>query len=133
MSKFLISLVFFLSLLAPAAAFSGQASAVNIFPGGVCKPGEAGSGSTACKSVEKQQGQNDKNPIITIIRAAINVLSFLVGILAVIGLIVSGIRLMTSGGDTSAVASARSGVIYSLIGILVVVLAQTIVVFALGR
>jgi hypothetical protein len=132
MRQFLILLAVFLALLLPVFVAGSRTSAVNIF-NNTCDAGAAGSGSAVCRSVRSQEGSNDQNPIIKIIKAAIEIVSFLVGIAAVIGLVVSGIRLTTAGGDSNAVASARSGLIYSLVGIAVVVLAQAIVIFALGR
>ncbi len=131
MKRIALLIIMTLSLSLSALAFSASANAVDIFRG-TCNAGGAGSGSTVCKSVSDQQGHLNQNPIITIIKGAIDVISFLVGIAAIIGLVVSGLRLITSGGNAESVASARSGITYSLVGIMVVVLAQTIVVFALG-
>lgn len=67
------------------------------------------------------------------IQRIINLLSIVVGIIAVIMIIVNGIRFITSGGDSNAVNSARNGIIYALIGLVVVALAQVIVRFILNR
>jgi hypothetical protein len=40
---------------------------------------------------------------------------------------------MTAGGDSQSVASARSALIYSLVGLAVAVLAQAIVAFVLDN
>ena len=61
------------------------------------------------------------------------ILSVIAGVSAVIILIVSGLRYITSGGDTQKVASAKNGIIGALIGIVVIVLAQTIVTFIVRR
>lgn len=114
----------------PALAVSGTAAAADVFQS--CNGSAAG--STVCKDAGNQGGNNgNNNPIVDIIKAAINVLSYIIGAAAVIGIVVSGIRLMTAGGDSQAVASARSGLIYSLIGIAVVVLAQALVAWVLGK
>jgi hypothetical protein len=135
MRQLLLVILMPVMMLLPAFLISGQAAAVNnndIFSD-TCNAGAAGSGSAVCRSVHAQQDKNNQNPIIKIIKAAIEIMSYLVGIAAVIGLVVSGIRLMTAGGDSNAIASARSGLIYSLIGIAVVALAQALVIFVLGR
>jgi hypothetical protein len=62
----------------------------------------------------------------------VNVLSFVVGVVAVIMIIVSGFRFMTSGGDSSKVASARTALVYALIGIAIAALAQVLVKFVLN-
>ncbi len=63
----------------------------------------------------------------------INILSFVVGIVAVIMLIIGGIRYVTSGGDGTSTAAARNTIIYALVGLAVAALAQAIVQFVLQR
>lgn len=67
------------------------------------------------------------------IAAAINILSLVAGVAAVIMLIIGGFRFITSSGDASNVASARSTIIYALVGLVVVALAQFIVHFVLAK
>lgn len=66
-------------------------------------------------------------------KAAINIFSIVVGFAAVIVVIISGLRFITSGGDAANVAKARSGLIYAIVGLVLVVMAQTIVHFVLGK
>ncbi|MDD4318764.1 MAG: hypothetical protein PHW10_00330 [Candidatus Peribacteraceae bacterium] len=54
------------------------------------------------------------------------VLSF-VALLAVIAFIVAGIRLIISQGDDSAKESAKKGIIYAIVGIVVIALAALVV------
>lgn len=61
----------------------------------------------------------------------INLLSLIIGIAAVVMIIVGGFKFITSGGDASKVASAKGTLIYALVGLAVVVLAQMIVRFVL--
>jgi len=58
---------------------------------------------------------------------AVNLLSIVAGIIAVIIIIVSGIRLITSNGDPGAFGTARNTIIYAAIGLIVIVLARTLV------
>lgn len=67
------------------------------------------------------------------IESVINILSYVVGIIAVIMLIIGGIKFVTSQGDSSSTNSARNTVIYAVVGIIVVVLAQAIVRFVITR
>jgi hypothetical protein len=48
-------------------------------------------------------------------------------------IIISGIRYMTSGGDSNKVSAAKSALIYALIGIAVAGAAQLLVHFALSE
>ncbi len=87
-------------------------------------------GTDYCKEAK---GVGTANPAIAIIKTIIDIISIVAGAAAVIGLIISGLRIVLANGDSNAVASARSGIIYSLIGIIVIVFAQLIVIFVLDR
>ena len=119
-------------LLVPALAVTSQAGAVDIFSN--CGHNTAGGTPDVCSEVSAQGANNGKNnPIVKIIKTAIDIMSYIVGIAAIIGIVVSALRMVTSGGDANAAASARTGLVYSLIGVAVTALAQTIVVFVLDK
>lgn len=59
--------------------------------------------------------------------------SWIVGLIAVIMLIVGGLKYITSGGDSNKVSSAKNTIIYALIGLVIVALAQVIVHFVLQK
>lgn len=61
----------------------------------------------------------------------INIFSIIVGIVAVIMIIFGGFRYITSGGNQESVKSARNTIIYALVGLIIVALAQVIVRFVL--
>lgn len=58
-----------------------------------------------------------------------NVLLFLIGAISVIMLIIGGIRYTTSNGDSSAVQGAKNTILYSVVGIIVAILAFAVVNF----
>ena len=66
-----------------------------------------------------------------IFRTITNVLLFIIGAVAVIMLIIGGIRYTVSGGDSGAVTSAKNTILYAVVGIIVAVLAYAIVNFVL--
>lgn len=66
-----------------------------------------------------------------IFRTITNVLLFLIGAVAVIMLIIGGIRYTISGGDSTAVTSAKNTILYAVVGIVVALLAYAIVNFVL--
>jgi hypothetical protein len=68
-----------------------------------------------------------------IIRTVLIFLSAIVGTVAVVMLIVGGFRYITSGGNSEAVGKAKNTIIYALIGLVIVALAQIIVQFVLHR
>jgi hypothetical protein len=67
------------------------------------------------------------------LRLAINILTLIVGVISVIMIIVGGLKYITSGGDSSNVQGAKNTIMYAIIGLVVVALAQIIVNFVLGN
>ena len=63
----------------------------------------------------------------------ISILLFLAGTIAVIMIIVGGIRYITSDGDANKAGQAKNTIIYAIIGLVVAVLSYGIVAFVLGR
>ena len=58
-----------------------------------------------------------------------NILLFIIGAIAVIMLIVGGIRYVLSSGDQTAVTNAKNTILYAIIGIIVAFLAYAAVKF----
>lgn len=71
--------------------------------------------------------------INNIIETIVNIFSVLVGVVAVVMIIWGGLRYITSGGDSAKITSAKNTIIYALIGLVVVALAQFIVKFVLAK
>ena len=76
---------------------------------------------------------NSEQTINGTLKSVINILSFVVGIICVIMIIIGGLRYVTSGGDGTSTSSARNTVLYAVIGLVVVIMAQVIVKFVLGK
>ncbi len=68
-----------------------------------------------------------------IISTVINVLSIVVGVVAVIMIIIGGLKYITSSGDSANVTSAKNTILYAIIGLVVVAMAQIIVLFVLDK
>lgn len=62
----------------------------------------------------------------------VNIFSVLVGIIAVIMIIYGGFKYITSGGDSGNVSGAKNTLIYAIVGLIIVALAQFIVRFVLN-
>jgi hypothetical protein len=71
--------------------------------------------------------------ITAIIKVAVQILSLIAGIAAVIMIIIAGLKFITSGGEASSISSAKTSLIYALVGLVVVALSQLIVRFVLGK
>ena len=63
----------------------------------------------------------------------VDVLLFVIGVAAVIMIIIGGLKYVTSNGDSAAVTSAKNTILYSVVGIIVALLAYAIVKFVLGQ
>lgn len=68
-----------------------------------------------------------------IIAQVINIFSIIVGVIAVIMIIYGGFRYITSGGDSGKVGDAKNTILYAIIGLVLVALAQFVVKFVLNR
>jgi hypothetical protein len=83
---------------------------------------------TGCTSTS---GADDK--INKTIKLAIQLFQIIVGLISVFMLISAGLKYITGGGESSAVSGAKNMILYSVIGLVVVALAQVIVSFVLNR
>lgn len=128
-------------VLAPLA-FSPPVYAHHCVGGGGADHGAAGSSigecldagaclDTAGAGCTAQNGSKDK--VNSILRTVINVLSIVGGIAAVIMIIVGGLKYVTSGGESSNLTGAKSTILYAVIGLIVVALAQIVVKFVLNK
>lgn len=93
------------------------------------------SACSALNQLDPSQGCSDDEAggaVGRLVASIVNILSLLVGIAAVIMIIVSGFKYVTAAGDSNAIASAKSTLIYALVGLVIAALAQVIVRFVLS-
>ena len=86
--------------------------------------------NTATTSEMKGKSIDGDNGLI---KTVVNVLLWAVGILSVIMIIFSGFRYITSAGDASKTKSAQSTLIYSVVGLIVAIMAYAIVNMVTNR
>jgi len=86
--------------------------------------------STENKDCDVKEGTTKVNELITSI---VNIFSIIVGLISVVMIIYGGFRYVTSGGDSNNVSNAKNTIIYAIIGLVVVALAQFIVQFVLDK
>lgn len=120
LTGFLALLVVLSCSTVPAlAAASSPAPVDNTSKGQVCQ-GIAVTGAR-CGS--------DSNKVYGLIGDIVDVLSVIVGLVAVIMLVVAAFKYITSGGESSKVSEAKSTLLYAIIGLFIAVLAQFLVHF----
>ncbi len=85
-------------------------------------------------SVDREGCKTDPNTSVSsIITTVINLLSLLVGVAAVIMIIVGGFKYIVSSGDASNVTGAKNTILYAIVGLVIVALAQVIVRFVIAK
>jgi amino acid transporter len=115
-------------VLAPAAAFADNPQIQQAACAGSDIKITSNPSDKACDSVG--QGAGTAN---TLAKTVITVLSAVVGIVAVIMIMFAGFRYVTSGGKEESVKSAKNTILYAIIGLVIVALAQIIVHFVLSK
>jgi hypothetical protein len=85
-------------------------------------------GASSAKGEDQQENLFGEGGLFQTIT---NVLLFVIGAVSVIMLIIGGIRYVLSGGDSSAVTSAKNTILYAVIGIVVAILAYAMVNFVI--
>lgn len=81
------------------------------------------------KGQQEAGGSENQTDLTEQIRTITNVLLFILGAIAVIMIIIGGIRYATSNGESSHIKSAKDTILYSVIGLVVAILAYAIVNF----
>ncbi len=87
---------------------------------------------TDCSQTELSDEEATER-VNALIRTIINIFSLVVGVVAVIMIIIGGLKYITSGGDSSNVTGAKNTILYAIIGLVIVALSQVIVRFVLSR
>ena len=90
----------------------------------------------AVEEIQKGTGQvssaSSGADLPSIAKTVVNTMLFIVGILAVIMIIFSGIRYITAHGDKGQVESAKNTLIYSIVGLVIAIIAYALVTWVTG-
>ncbi|MCL2445044.1 pilin [Candidatus Saccharibacteria bacterium] len=86
-------------------------------------------GTSIQEGILTAEPDHDVGTLESVVRNIINTLLFVIGIVSVIMIIVGGIRYSTSNGDSGKIAAAKNTIMYSVIGLVVAILAFAIVNF----
>lgn len=102
------------------ALLATPVSAVNVF-----EQCAGNADSAVCAS------KDDKASVL--IKDVVNLLLFVIGVIAVIMIVVGGIRYTTSNGDSGAIKSAKDTILYAIVGLVIALLSFAIVNFVLRQ
>ena len=89
--------------------------------------------ATVCQEAAKGESEDPLTGNDSIINTIANVVALITAVIAVIIIIVAGITMTLSGGDSAKIQSSRNAIIYAAIGLVVVALARTVVIFVVDR
>jgi hypothetical protein len=67
------------------------------------------------------------------LHAILQIVFAIIGALALVMITLSGLRYITSAGDPQKASSAKNGVVYALVGIVIALSAEAILAFVLNR
>ncbi len=130
-NRLLISLA---CLLAVPLFFTASASAAWKPFGATCQV-TGSSSSSVCSDAQKQQQHANQNPLTGtngLIMKVTNLIALIAGFVAVMMIVLAGLRFVQSGGSSDDVAAAKRMLIYSMVGIVVIVLGRVIIGFIIG-
>lgn len=119
LSRIIASLALIVALVFPTVAL---AAPVDVIDGK----------NDACKGSTAVCGNNGAK-LFDIIQNVINVLLYAIGILAVILIVIGGLKYVLSNGDQAQVTSAKNTILYSVVGLVIASLAYAIVNFVVAR
>ena len=124
MRRLVIVFALLATLLSPALAY---AQPVDIINDDACK-GEAAN-SSVCKNNTDDPITGSTSKLLVIA----NVLAWFGGAIAVIMMIYAGFVYVTSSGDDGKIKSAKNIILYSVVGLVVIVVSRIIVAFVIDR
>ena len=69
----------------------------------------------------------------SLITTILNVFSWVVGVVAVIMIIIAGFRYIVSGGEEGGVRGAKNAILFAIVGLVIVAIAQILVQFVIHK
>lgn len=115
--------------------FSGQAAAFDPFrtnndPTVCTQTNPDGNQSPVCEPDGSNNPLTGPNGIINRIA---NIFALLSGVAAVVVIIVGGFEYVRSGGESAKVNKAKNTILFAIIGLVVIVVARSLVIFTVSR
>ena len=130
MKIFLLTIISFVIGIALLGQFAQPVAAFDLLPVN-CSAGN-NSQSAVCNG----KSQVGSNPIFGsdgIIAKITDLIAIIAGIAAVVILIVGGLKLIASSGDANRISAARTTVMNAIIGLVIIVVGRTIIVYVVSQ
>lgn len=128
---YLIAALFAMGVITPVVALPMVASAQST--ASISNSIGCGTNLNATATGEACANTGSSTSVQSIVNTVINIFSWVVGVISVIMIIYGGFKYITSSGSNEKVGSAKNTIIYAIVGLIIVALAQVIVHFVLNN
>lgn len=112
-------------------AVTAHAQSNNQIANGLCEGANLHLSTYPSSSSCDNGGDSITTRVNNFLKHLINIFSAIIGVVAVVMIIFGGFRYITSGGNDTSVTSAKNTILYAIIGLIIVALAQLLVRFVL--
>jgi hypothetical protein len=124
LSTLFISILMLSGVLIPNLAYASDTAS----KAEICKGVGSISGANNCDSPASSRASIDG-----VLALILNLLSAIVGLIAVIMILIAGTKYVTSSGNPEKTNEAKNAILYAVIGLIIVALAQIIVRFVFKK
>lgn len=133
MKRLIITLALLLSPLAALSPAIVHAQTTDVFED-ICRTNPE---AEVCRDKRASDDDTPTNnaafgPNGLLTRAA-QIVTLIVGIASVVMVMIGGVKYAISGGDPAKTSTAKSAVIYAMVGLFIALMAQSIIIFVLRR
>jgi hypothetical protein len=95
---------------------------------------DPGDKTQACTGVSDQACTgDDTNDFQKIWESVLNIVSYVVGAISVLMILIGGLRYVLSNGDANAISAAKNTILYALVGLIIAFIARGLVFFVINR
>ena len=116
-----------MAILIPVLALAGSFTLVPVASAACSTPQEC-----AKQGVESAKTGGENTNEKDVIQSIVNLLLYITGAVAVIMIVIGGIKYVTSGGDSSQTKSAKDTILYAVVGLIIAIIAYAVVNFVIG-
>ena len=123
----------FIPVIIAVGMFGGLLTLVPVTAGAVTPKEAACTGAGGTWDAGKCTNPGTGGSLEGVIKTVVQVLLFIIGAVAVIMIVIGGLKYVTSNGDSAAVTSAKNTILYSIVGLIVAMVAYAIVGFVIQQ
>ena len=126
---FLLAPVALLLLMFPVVAHASTQSDLDA----ACAKATATGGTRPTYCIDSANASDPLTGKDGVLIKVTNIVAFITGVVAVFIIIIAGGRFVLSRGDSAKVVTARQAIIYAIVGLIVILVARTVIIFVLTK